>query len=231
MMHKKVLRIIQWMIVLASIMTAFSEYQAVGETLPVGVVIGDDTGLYATSEGEYFVDLPSVLPGEQYEKTITIRSLDIENPFELGLLVEPISQTGALDFSEFVTMSLTLNEQLLYQGPLLGDGSFDWRVTPLLIGTCEYGKDQILKVDFMVSKELSVKDYSEESELKYKWTFIGTKRPTTTDVSKEKPTPKDQDGHGLLPKTGEEVKNAMYKALIGLLLILIVLLLWKKRKK
>ncbi len=232
MMRRKVLRIVEMIILLIVVTPIFGEFQAsASESLPAGVVIGDETGLYATSEGEFFVDLPNVLPGEKYEKNITIRSLDIAKPFELGMLVEPFSQKGAIDFSEYLMMTLTLDDQVLYQGPLLGDGSFDWTVTPLLIGTCEYGTDQVLKAEFVVSKTLSVADYSEESELQYKWTFVGTRKPDDTEDSQKPPGPKKKDKPGVLPKTGEEIKNALYKFIAGLLLILIVLLLWKKRKK
>lgn len=228
MMKQGSLRLSQMVITL--MLGMMFNYQVLAKSLPAGVVIGDDTGLYATSEGDYFVDLPNVLPGEEYEKVLTIRSLDIEKPFELGLLVEPLSQTGAIDFSEYLRMTLILGDKILYEGPLLGDGSFDWKVDPLVIGTCRYGEDQILKAHFTVSNNLSTEDFAEESELQYKWTFIGTKKPEGTEESKDKPIiPKDKNG--LLPKTGEEIKNAMYKVLVGCLLILIVLLLWKKRKE
>lgn len=200
------------------------------QTLPDGVVIGDETGISASSEGEYYVDLPNVLPGESYDKTITIRSLDIKEPFELGLLVSPKSAKGAIDFNKHITLTLTLGKKQLYKGPLLGNGTFDWTVQPLIIGNCEYGTDQILKAHFEVDGSLTNEDYKEDSELLYYWTFVATKNveppppPTSsTDDSSSKPS-------GKLPMTGEEIRNWIYKVLSGLLLFLIIILLWKKKK-
>lgn len=198
------------------------------QTLPPGVVIGDETGISASSEGEYYVDLPNVLPGESYEKTITIRSLDVQEPFELGILVTPESTKGVIDFDKQIILTLSLDGKQLYQGPLLGNGEFDWTVQPLIIGTCEYGKDQILTATFEVDKDLTLADYKEESQLLYHWTFVATKNQpetseTTNSPGKDKPK-------GMFPMTGEEIKNLLYKTLAGLLLMLIAILLWKKRK-
>ncbi|MFD1900557.1 hypothetical protein GQR36_12220 [Enterococcus termitis] len=86
------------------------------QTLPPGVIIGDETGISASSEGEYYVDLPNVLPGESYEKTITIRGLDIKEPFELGVLVTPDSSKGVVDFNKLITLTLSIEDKVLYQG-------------------------------------------------------------------------------------------------------------------
>ncbi|EOL47708.1 hypothetical protein [Enterococcus caccae] len=200
------------------------------QTLPPGVIIGDETGISASSEGEYYVDLPNVLPGESYEKTITIRSMDVKEPFELGLVVTPDSSKGAIDFSKQINLTLSLDGKKLYQGPLLGNEEFDWTVQPLIIGVCEYGKDQILTATFEVDKDLTLADHKEESQLLYHWTFVATKnQPKSTDsstISPEKPK-----STGIFPMTGEEVKNLIYKTLTGLLLVLITILLWKKRKE
>lgn len=198
------------------------------QPLPDGVVIGDEAGISASSEGEYYVDLPKVLPGEKYEKTITIRSLDIKEPFELGLLVNPKSNEGPIDFNKHITVTLTIGTKELYKGPLLGNSKFDWTVQPLIIGTCKYGSDQILKARFEVDKSLTTEDYKEDSQLLYYWTFVATKKqPKPSDSSL--PQTKNQN-KGKLPMTGEEIRNLIYKILSGLLLFLIVILLWKKKK-
>lgn len=198
------------------------------QSLPEGVVIGDEAGISASSEGEYYVDLPKVLPGESYEKTITIRSLDIKEPFELGLLVNPKSSKGPIDFNKHVTVTLTIGDKELYKGPLLGNDQFNWTVQPLIIGTCKYGTDQILKARFEVDKSLTTEDYKEDSQLLYHWTFIATKnQPQPSDSSS---LPIKENKKGKLPMTGEEIRNLIYKMLSGLLLILIIILLWKKKK-
>ncbi|WP_086445061.1 LPXTG cell wall anchor domain-containing protein [Candidatus Enterococcus lemimoniae] len=203
------------------------------QTLPPGVVIGDETGISASSEGEYYVDLPNVLPGESYEKTITIRSMDVKEPFELGIVVTPDSSKGVIDFNKQIKLTLSLDEKNIYQGPLLGNGEFDWTVQPLILGVCEYGKDQILTAVFEVDKDLTLADYKEDSQLLYHWTFVATKnQPKPIDPKdSSSPLPTKVKPKGMFPRTGEEIKNLIYKTLAGLLLVLIAILLWKKRKE
>ena len=197
------------------------------QSLPDGVVIGDEAGISASSEGEYYVDLPKVLPGESYEKTITIRSLDIKEPFELGLLSNPKSSKGPIDFNKHILLTLTLENKEIYKGSLLGNGQFDWSIQPLVIGTCKYGEDQILKARFDIDKTLTNEDYKEDSQLLYHWTFVATKNQVKPSNSTPKVTEKKT---GKLPMTGEEIRNLIYKILSGLLLFLIAILLWKKKK-
>ncbi|MBO1305747.1 LPXTG cell wall anchor domain-containing protein [Enterococcus sp. 669A] len=225
-------------------------------TLPPGMVIGDSNGIYASDEGEYGIDLDNLLPGETHEKEITIRSLDLEEPFSLGLLVEPISSEGPIAWEDHIEMTLTLDGEEIYQGPLLGDGSFDWTKTPLELGVCKYGTDKLLKATFITDRTLSMDQFREASELTFYWTFVGTKdqqpttpsesEPPTSSTSEEPVTPgepqrpnlPDAGGTGILerlakrlPQTGEEVRDALYKVLAGLLMVLIALFLWKKQRE
>lgn len=229
-----------------------------GETLPPGMVIGDAEGIYSTPEGEYYVDLINILPGETYEKEITIRSLDLEEPFSLGMLAEFKDSKGPINWKDHLTLSLTLDGEELYHGPLLGDGSFDWSQTPLELGVCKYGTDKILKAVFTADSELTNEDYQEDSETTFLWTFVGTKdqptEPTTEPSSSTEPTtssskeptkpsttpfqsvPPAQTKSGgtsgkQYPKTGEDLRDAVYKFLAGILLVLIVLFLWKKKRE
>lgn len=228
--------------------------------LPPGMVIGDSEGMYATSEGEYYIDLVDILPGDTFEKEITIRSLDLEEPFSLGMLVQKEKQSGVIDWNDFITMTLTLDEKEIYQGPLLGNGDFDWSKTPLALGVCNYGTDKILKVQFKVDSSLTNEHFREDNILTFHWTFIGTKdqptEPTTEPTSDSSTSPtipsssstptspssSDPSNHPRksspsgtsgkqYPRTGEDIRDALYKFLVGVLLVLIVLFLWKKKRE
>lgn len=229
------------------------------KALPPGMVIGDSDGLYANSEGEYYIDLENVLPGEVYEKEITIRSLDLEEPFSLGMLAEEVESSGSVDWKNHITLTLVLDGEEVYHGPLLGDSSRDWTKTPLELGVCKYGTDKILKATFKIDSALTNEDLREQSNLDFYWTFVGTrdqpKEPTKPTDSTEPPAPSDSspgssDSSGTrqgglpdaggatptsvsgagkrLPQTGEEL---VYMFLSGMLLILIALFLWKKRRE
>lgn len=220
------------------------------EELPPGMVIGDEKGLYTTPKGDYYIEMKDVLPGETYKKTITIRSLDLKEPYSLDLRVDPVDSTGPIDFNKSMTMTLTLDDKEIYTGPLLGNGEFDWTKTPLELGICKYGTDKVLKATFKVDKSLTGDDFEEPSEMKFKWTFVATRdqkkeEPTIPTTPKEKDNPKLPDTEGPrqkesiieelirknFPQTGEDLRDALYKTLSGLLLVLIVALLWKKKKE
>lgn len=238
------------------------------KTLPPGMVIGDSEGMYATSEGEYYIDLVDILPGEVYEKEITIRSLDLEDPFSLGMLAEEIDSSGSVDWKNHITLTLVLDGKEIYHGPLLGDDSRDWTKTPLELGVCKYGTDKLMKATFTIDSALTNEDLRSQSTLNFTWTFVGTKdqptEPTTstepssstepsgttepsistepsTSYSGKRDLPITNQGKGgsggssgltssgkRLPQTGEQL---MYQFLSGLLLVLIALFLWKKRRE
>ncbi|EOH97736.1 LPXTG cell wall anchor domain-containing protein [Enterococcus pallens] len=228
-------------------------------TLPPGLVIADSEGIYVTSEGEYYIDLQDILPGETYEKEITIRSLDLEEPFSLGLLVEEVSSSGSVLWKDHITLTLVLDGKEIYKGPLLGNGEFDWSKTPLELGICKYGTDKLLTARFTLDSSLTNEDLREQSKLEFYWTFVGTRdqqptkpteptKPSSSDSSV--PTAPSDSGTGSgtgrgnlpntggppqasgsgkrLPQTGEEI---VYMFLSGMLLVLIVLFLWKKRRE
>lgn len=224
------------------------------KTLPPGMVIGDSEGMYATSEGEYYIDLVDILPGDVYEKEITIRSLDLEEPFSLGMLVEEVDSTGSLNWKDHITLTLVLDGEEIYHGPLLGDGSQDWTKTPLALGVCKYGTDKLMKATFTIDSALTNDDLRSKSTLNFLWTFVGTKDQPTEPTEPTKPTepsipkePTQPSGSGELPKTGKDSPSSggtssgkrlpqtgeqlVYQFLSGLLLVLIALFLWKKRRE
>lgn len=252
----KMLTLLLWII--AFFGSSLISYAA--EALPPGVVIGDSEGVYATSEGDYFVDIVNILPGEVYEKEITIRSLDLEEPFSLGLLAEWKDSSGVIDWRDHIDLTLVLDDKEIYQGPILGNGDFDWTKTPLELGVCNYGTDKVLKATFKIDSALTNEDYREENVMTFYWTFVATRdqkptKPTdstepsgTTEpsLSTDAPPPSSvsSDARGKLPSTGNTDKASgsgkrlpqtgeqiMYMFLSGMLLVLIALFLWKKRRE
>ncbi|MEO1772687.1 cell wall protein [Candidatus Enterococcus ferrettii] len=217
-------------------------------SLPSGVVIGDDKGLFATSEGEYYIDIPKVTSGQTYEKEITIRSLDVKEPFDLGLLVKKITSKGSLDFNQHMTMILTLDGKEIYKGPVLGDGSKNWALEPLSLGICKYGTDQILIARFEMDGKVSNEDFKEESEMLFQWTFVATKNQshTTGSTGRSESTESSQKETAIssaskssipplidrfLPKTGEDIEKALLKTVAGIWIVIITIIIWKRRKE
>lgn len=218
-----------WIIIFGVIVTILFGKGTLAEAsaLPSGLVIADDTGIVVSKEGDYFVDMPNVLPGDVYTKEITIRSTDEKEPFDIGLRVKKISSTGDIDFNKHVTVKLTLDNKEIYNGPLLGNNTFDWTKESLPLGRYQFGTDRVLKASFKVDQTLTNKSYQKESELKYEWQFIAMRN----DKPIEKPEPPKKKPIFKLPQTGEEWRDFIYKVLVGILLILIALLLWKQKRR
>lgn len=214
--------------------------QVSAKELPPGLVIGDQQGFYATSEGEYFIELDNVLPGETYTKTITIRNVDLKEGFEVFLQPRAGTGEGPINFEEVTTVQLTQDGTTLYEGGLLKSETVDWENKPLSLGIYESGGESVLKATFTVDKNLGLKDYKTSSNYTFYWVFTAQAKEATvatTDSTGKKPilikpktTPKDPI-LGWLPKTGEEWENFLYKLCAGLfLLALVVLVFWRHNK-
>lgn len=223
--NKKTLIRQKFLILIMVIAVFFGKPMLVSSSeLPSGLVIADDLGIIVSREGDYFVDMPNVLPGDVYTKEITIRSTDEKEPFDIGLRVKKIDSQGDIDFNQHVLVTLRLDGKKIYSGPLLGNGNFDWSKESLPLGTYAFGTDRVLNATFVVDKELNTKSYAKISEMKYEWKFIAVRNDKPVEKPIKKPIIK-------LPQTGEEWRELLYKILVGLLLILISLLLWKQKKR
>lgn len=224
----------------------FSGLSVYGETLPPGLLIGDLKGIKINNEGEYFIDLPNIKPGDVYTKELAIRNVDKKEGFDVRLLVEPGKGTGPIDFTKAVNVKLEhKGGDLLYEGGILGTSSYDWTKEQLMLGHFLPGSESTVKATFTVSKDLGLADYKEPSEYKFTWHFIVRSKETTTTSSTTgssetttsstnrpiiRPTDDNQKPTGLFPKTGEEWESLLYKTCAGLFLIIVVLLIYRKRR-
>lgn len=206
------------------------------QELPPGFVIGDQTGLFATSTGDYFVDIEKLVPGSSFKKEITIRNTEKDKPYDLSLKIMNYEQKGPLNLGEAIKVTLKDGQKVLYDGPIIGTKEMDWRVVPLKIGKFSYGEDKVLTATFTLAKELTVTDFKEATEAKLTWQFIAVKdkKGEIPVYPKEEATRKSGDNRsgltGWLPQTGEEWESFLYKLCAGLFLILIALMLIKKKK-
>ncbi|ALS01453.1 hypothetical protein ATZ33_08760 [Enterococcus silesiacus] len=208
------------------------------EALPPGMVIGDSEGLYATSEGEYFIDLVDVMPGYSFTKEITIRNVDVKEGFKLSLLVKAGKNTGPIDFTDAVKVELEHEGKIIYAGGLLGNDQHDWTSDPLPLGVYESGGESVLKARFTVSSSLGLEDYKEPSEYQFHWIFDAeSKAKGTTEIEapifKPEPSKKKDEKKSFwdyLPRTGEEIENFLYKVCAAFFVLVIILLLKRFNK-
>lgn len=202
------------------------------QELPPGFIIGDQNGLFATSTGDYFVDIEKMVPGSSFKKEITIRNTEKDRPYDLSLKIGDYEQKGSLNLGEAVKVTLKDEKKVLYEGPILGTKEKNLRVSPLKIGKFSYGEDKVITATFTLSNKLTVADFKEATEAKLTWQFIAVKDKNgeIPVYPKEKPSKKPSGLTGWLPQTGEEWESFLYKLCAGLFLILIALMLIKKKK-
>lgn len=212
--------------------------ESLATTLPYGTVITDSKGVTIGTDGVYNIDITNVRPGKTYTKEIVLRSAGKVEPYDLGLRAEKVSSKGKIDWNKHAILTLTLDGKEIYQGPILGNGEFDWSKEGLSFGTFEHATEKTLKATIAIDDALTNKDFEESNQLLYKWTFIATRNGKEIEETKKDPLIKspftgDESGKKFfsLPKTGEEWREFIYKMIVGLLLLLIVLLSWKNRRR
>ncbi|MDR1449196.1 MAG: hypothetical protein LBI84_03160 [Propionibacteriaceae bacterium] len=163
---------------------------ALAEALPPGVVIADQNGLAANLEGEYFINVTDLKPGDIVTKQITIRNLYPDAAFDLTLRAEPIQTTGPLDLLDLVHLTLRLDGETLYDGRLYGDAGAGMIDIPLDLGFYEPGDHRVL--DAVLAAPAAPDWGQDKSTADFSWHFYAS-RP-----SDEAP-----------PRTGQEANRRL----------------------
>ena len=197
------------------------------EELPPGMVIGDSQGINATSQGVYQVHITDVLPGGNWHTTVTLLNMEKDTSYHLTMLISPSVVSGRLDLSKELQMTLTYEGEVVYKGSASGISKTKNLQTTLLdLGIFEAGDSRGLEVDYSLSGEYSNEDFVEKNVMDNSWTYyaIKTDRPTeSTELNSQKPI-------GRFPSTGE-IKQGMIFVCLGLFLLLLILLIWKKKER
>lgn len=207
---------------------------SMAQELPPGMVIGDNKGLNATSKGEYHVNVTDVLPGKKWHTTISMVNMEKDSPYHLTMLISPATVSGSLDLSKAIHMTLTYKGTVVYDGPASGiSETKNLQTTPFDLGVFSAGDSRALEVDYSLSGEYTNKDFVQKNVMDNVWTYYAVKTTKPSD-STEPSDPTSSGGTtkpvGRFPSTGEQVKQGMIILCLGLFLVLIVLLIWKKKK-
>lgn len=201
------------------------------QELPQGMVIGDDKGITAQPNGDYFVNVTDVLPGKQWHTTISIVNMEKDVPYQLTMLVSPAEVSGSLDLSKAIQMTLTYEGKVVYQGPASGiSETQSLQSTPLNLGTFSAGDSRALEVDYSLSGEYTKQDFVQKNSMDNVWTFYAVKTSEPVPIQSSDNTTQSVKPTGRFPSTGEAVKQGLIFACVGLFLVMIVLLLWKAKQ-
>lgn len=223
-------------IIFLGICSLFSPILTQAQELPPGIVIGDSEGLHATRNGEYHVKVNDVLPGKKWHTTISMVNMEKDVPYQLTMLISPAVVSGSLDLSKAIQMTLTYEGKVVYQGPASGiSDTVNLQTTALNLGIFRAGDSRALEVDYSLSGEYTKQDFVQKNVMDNVWTYYAVKPTESTPPSTSGPSipPSAELGGtkpvGRFPSTGESVKQGMIFLCLGLFLVLVVLLIWKKK--
>ena len=195
--------------------------------LPEKLVVLDDNGNSVSENGEYFFEVQDMTPGENYVKNIQIMNLREDASYHNECVV-----------------TLYLDERVVYQGKVTGEGIPDVRNEPLDLGRYGPGQSRVLRAEIVwnasgnydgavdeghriydfngvkVVREKSGKTHI-EGEVIFKWIF--------TAVG-DAPTPSGESS-GTYIDTGETITFIFAGLIIVAIGVMMLLLFVKKRKK
>lgn len=225
-MRKRTLFILSIMVLFLSVFSLAVPEKAIAEKLPDGIVIGDEQGLKARKNGDYFVNVTDVLPGKKWTKQISLLNIEEDSSYTLTMLVSSPVTSGSLDLSKALQMTIRYEGETLYEGPASGqNANQNLQVTPLYLGVFNGGDSRSLEVDYSLSDRYTNQDFVRKNSMDNVWTFYAIKTPDGSSV-------KDKNSSfsvGMLPRTGEELKRAMVFFSIGIALVLLVILFLRKK--
>ena len=220
------------LILLPSLLLFVQPMKTVAQDLPPGMVVGDEKGINANKDGEYFVKVDNVMPGMSWHKNISLLNMEKDVPYHLTMLISPPKVSGSLDLSKAIQMKLTYEGKVVYEGPASGlSKKNNLQSKPLDLGTFKAGDSRALEVDYSLSGEYTNKDFETKNKMENVWTFYAVKTKEPVVPKKDKDSKVSIKSIGRLPMTGETVKQMMIIFCMGMLIVLIFLLIWKKKHK
>lgn len=202
-----------------------------GQELPPGMVVGDENGIHANKNGEYLVKVTDVMPGQEWHKSISLLNMEKDVPYQLTMLISPPEVSGSLDLSEAIKMKLTYQNKVIYDGPASGiSKDVNLQNKPLDLGMFHSGDSRALLVDYSISGEYTNQDFEVRNKMSNVWTFYAVKSKDPVKPKPDTKKPTRIKSIGRLPLTGETIRKAMIILCIGMLIVLIALLIWKKNR-
>lgn len=168
--------------------------------LPEGIYIMDSDGNKASEDGSYYVDIRDMKPNVVYTKTISLQNL-IDTPYTLTMSASAISKGGNLDLENNTNVKLFLDNELVYDGKVTGEGKTNMTVaSPLNLGKLSSGQSKELRAEFLWDggglDKITGNEY--KGEVDFKWTFEAALKQLKQVSDPSSPSPSDSP----TPNTG-----------------------------
>ena len=211
--------------------------------LPEKLVVLDDNGNSVSENGEYFFEVQDMTPGENYVKNIQIMNLREDASYHIYFNAQPMAKYGDIDLEEECVLTLYLDERVVYQGKVTGDGVPDVRDEPLDLGKYGPGESRVLRAEIVWNATFSQGGAIDEGHRIYDFDGVKVVREKTgkTHIEGEvifkwiftavgDAPPVDQSS-GTYIDTGETITFVFAGLVVVAIGVMMVLLFVKKRKK
>lgn len=209
----KLKRLILSVLCIAAVISGTVVSAETATSLPEGFLIADQDGLSVTVDGQYFIDWEGIRPGDTLYKRLTIRNMDYGNtPYTLTMTAEPLETMGKVDLLNEITVELKLDGETKYFGRVRGDEDVDMIRNALYLGEYAEGETKTLEINMTASNDF-VTDW-DWSEAFLAWHFYAVR-----------------DVESAPPKTGEIIQYALYALTLGSMVMISIILVYKKKQK
>ena len=212
--------------------------------LPEKLVVLDDNGNSVSENGEYFFEVQDMTPGELYTKNIQIMNLREDASYHIYFNAQPMAKYGEIDLEEECVLTLYLDERVVYQGKVTGDGVPDVRDEPLNLGRYGPGESRVLRAEIVWNATFSQGGAIDEGHRIYDFDGVKVVREKTgkTHIEGEvifkwiftavgdAPTPGGESS-GTYIDTGETITFVFAGLVVVAIGVMMLLLFVKKRKK
>jgi len=197
----------------------FAPDEAIASTtnLPGSFLIGDSEGIRVGVDGAYYIHAAGVVPGDVFNKRLTIQNLDMtgttpesEIPYTLSMRAEPLFNVGPVDLLDVVDLELKLDGQIIYSGRVRGDEGVNMIANALPLGVYKPGDQRTLDIRLSVGTDWELT--YEKSVAEFKWIFYAFRA-----------TPK------VTPKTGI-IEYSAIGFICGAMLLWLFLFLRKRKR-
>ena len=131
--------------------TAFADELRAGTVagLPEKLVVLDDKGNSVSENGEYFFLVENMNASEHYTKKIQIMNLREDASYHIDFRAEKISSEGVIDLENECNCVISLDNNVIYEGKVTGEGTPDIRIDPLDLGYYTPGQSRVMTVDIV----------------------------------------------------------------------------------
>ncbi len=148
--------------------------------LPQNLIVMDENG-HSPENGELYIYIDNMLPGELYTKDVTLMNARDDAVYSIFMTAEPNYDEGDIDLLNETECKLYLDDKLIYQGLVNGDGMPNMQQEGLdLGGVYKSGETRNLHAEFKwnITDETQkfIDEYSSEDKdfygiVSFNWTF------------------------------------------------------------